>query len=74
MNCCICGPVKNCGPYLNKVLENIEKIGTLFNDYTIVIYYDQSSDNTLEILKEYQTKNSKLQFYVTVLKKQALLI
>ena len=64
MNCCICGPVKNCGPYLNKVLENIEKIGTLFDDYTIVIYYDQSSDNTLEILKEYQAKNPKLFFYV----------
>jgi len=64
MNCCICGPVKNCGPYLNKVLENIEKIGSLFNDYTILIYYDKSSDNTLEILKEYQIKNPKLNFYV----------
>ena len=64
MNCCICGPVKNCGAYLNKVLENIEKIGSIFDDYTIVIYYDQSSDNTLEILKEYQNKNPKLQFYV----------
>ena len=50
MNCCICGPVKNCGSYLNKVLENIEKIGSLFNDYTILIYYDQSTDNTLQIL------------------------
>lgn len=64
MNCCICGPVKNCGPYLNKVLENIEKIGALFNDYKIIIYYDKSNDNTLQILKEYQHKNNKLQFYV----------
>jgi hypothetical protein len=64
MNCCICGPVKNCGSYLNKVLENIEKIGSIFDDYTIVIYYDQSSDNTLEILKEYQNKNPKLKLYV----------
>ena len=46
MNCCICGPVKNCGAYLNKVLENVEKVGSLFNDYIILIYYDQSSDNT----------------------------
>ena len=64
MNCCFCGPVKNCGPYLSKVLENIEKVATLFDDYTIVIYYDQSSDNTLEILKNYQAKNPKLNFYV----------
>jgi glycosyltransferase involved in cell wall biosynthesis len=64
MNCCICGPVKNCGPYLNKVLDNIEKIGSLFDDYKIVLYYDKSTDNTLQILKEYQQKNPRLQFYV----------
>jgi len=52
MNCCICGPVKNCGPYLQKVLDNMEKIGSIFDDYQIIIYYDKSSDNTLNILKE----------------------
>lgn len=64
MNCCICGPVKNCGAYLNKVFENIERIGSLFEDYKIVIYYDTSKDNTLDILKEYQKKNPRLLFYV----------
>jgi hypothetical protein len=64
MNCCICGPVKNCGPYLNKVFQNIEKIGSLFDDYKILIYYDKSNDNTLQILKEYQKTNSKMSFYV----------
>jgi hypothetical protein len=64
MNCCICGPVKNCGPYLHKVFENIEKIGSLFDDYKIVIYYDKSSDNTLQKLKEYQSRNPRLQLYV----------
>jgi hypothetical protein len=64
MNCCICGPIKNCGPYLSKVLDNMEKIGSLFDDYSIVIYYDKSSDNTLDILKDYQRKNPKMMFYV----------
>ena len=64
MNCCICGPVKNCGPYLKKVFENIEKIGSIFDDYQIVIYYDKSTDNSLEILKEYQQKNPRLNLYV----------
>jgi hypothetical protein len=64
MNCCICGPVKNCEPYLYKVLENMEKIGSLFEDYKIVIYYDKSHDKTLDILKDYQKKNSKMMFYV----------
>jgi len=64
MNCCICGPVKNCAPYLDKVFENIEKIGSLFDDYKIVIYYDKSKDNTLQKLKEYQSRNPKMVLYV----------
>ena len=64
MKCCICGPVKNCGPYLNKIIENMEKIGSLFDDYIIIIYYDKSKDNTLEILKKSQKKNHKINFFV----------
>ena len=64
MNCCICGPVKNCGVYLQKVLENMAKIGCLFDNYQIIIYYDKSSDNTLDILKKYQETNTKMFFYV----------
>ena len=64
MNCCICGPVKNCSEYLERVLNNIEKIGALFDDYDIIIYYDKSYDNTLDKLKKYQIKNPKLNFYV----------
>ena len=64
MNCCICGPVKNCGPYLSKVLDNMTKIGSIFDDYQIIIYYDKSSDNTLDILKKYQETNSKMMLYV----------
>jgi len=64
MNCCICGTARNCGPYLNKVLENIEKIASLFDDYKILIYYDSSEDDTLDILKKYKEKNSKLLFYI----------
>ena len=64
MNCCICGTVKNCGPYLNKVLKNMEIIGSLFNEYQIIIYYDESNDNTLEIIKDYQKNNKKVFLYV----------
>ena len=65
MNCCICGPVKNCGPYLPKVFENIEKMGSLFDDYKIVVYYDKSNDNTLDILQhpymmEYDTNQNDI--------------
>jgi len=64
MNCCFCGPVKNCAPYLDKVFQNIEKLSKLFDDYKIVIFYDNSTDNTLQILKNYQIKNPRLLLYV----------
>ena len=64
MKCCICGTVRNCSNYLNKIFENMEKIGSVFKDYRIILYYDNSSDNTLDILKEYSKKNCKLLFYV----------
>lgn len=62
--CCICGPVKNCGNYLDKVFENIEKIGALFDDYVIILFYDNSVDNTLGKIMEYQRKNSRVQCYI----------
>lgn len=64
VECCICGPAKNCGPFIHKVLENAEKIGSLFKDYIILVFYDESSDDTLVKLKEYREKNPKLIFYV----------
>lgn len=64
MKCCICGTVRNCAPYLNKIFQNMELLGSLFDDYIIILYYDNSNDNTLNIMKNYQTKNPKFLFYV----------
>lgn len=64
MKCCFCGTVRNCEPYLEKNLQNIEILSQLFEDYEIIIVYDKSSDNSLEILKKYQEKNNKLKLYI----------
>ena len=64
MKCCICGPVKNCGPFINKILKNIEIIGAFFEEYKIIIFYDKSSDDTLLKLKNYQAKNPNFHFYI----------
>jgi hypothetical protein len=64
MKCCICGTVRNCESFLDKIFSNMELIGSLFTDYMILLYYDQSDDNTLNKMKEYQNKNSKFLFYV----------
>ena len=55
--CCICGTVKNCGPFLEKVFKNIETIGKIFDDYKIIMSYDYSTDNSLNILKQYQLEH-----------------
>jgi hypothetical protein len=64
MKCCIAGTVRNCGKYLTKIFDNMEKIGTLFEDYVIILYYDNSNDNTLQILQKYQIKHPKLVLYI----------
>ena len=64
MNCCICGTVRNCEIYLDKIFRNMELIGALFQDYVIILYYDHSDDNTLQKLKDYQNKNNKVKFFV----------
>ena len=57
MKCCICGTVRNCERYLDKIFSNMEKIGAVFADYRIILYYDNSNDNTLNKMKEYEKKN-----------------
>jgi hypothetical protein len=42
----------------------MELIGTLFEDYVIILYYDESCDDTLEKMKNYQKQNNRLYFYV----------
>ena len=61
-SCCICGTVKNCGKYLEKVLKNIETIGSLFSSFKIIISYDISTDNSLEMLQQYRILNPDLIF------------
>ena len=55
-SCCICGTVKNCGKYLDDVFMNIDKIIKLFKTYYIIIYYDDSIDDTYEKLNKYKKK------------------
>ena len=61
--CCICGTVKNCAQYLDRIFKNMEKIATLFDDYRIILYYDKSDDDTLKKIKDYQTKNKKVELF-----------
>ena len=50
----IFGCVKDCGTYIDGVFNNIQKLSTVFDIQKIVVSYDHSQDNTLELLKEKQ--------------------
>ena len=52
----ICGCVRNCEPYLYTVFDNIQRIASLFDEYKIIIAYDDSNDNSLKILQEMKEK------------------
>lgn len=54
------GPVRNCAKFLTDVIDNIEKIGSLFESYSIVFVESDSSDNSLDILKEYANKKNNV--------------
>jgi glycosyltransferase involved in cell wall biosynthesis len=42
----------------------MEIIGSIFDDYRIILYYDDSNDDTLNKVKEYKNKNPRILFYV----------
>jgi len=52
----ICGCVKNCANFLQKIFGNIDQIINLFDDYKIVIAHDTLNDNTLDILNMIKLK------------------
>jgi Glycosyl transferase family 2 len=63
--CGILCTMRNCAPFLSRIFENFEKIGNIFNgNYIVLVYYDKSNDNTLELLNKYAIQNPKFLFYV----------
>jgi len=62
MKVCICGTIKNVAEHIHAVIQNMERIGSLFEDYVIIFYYDHSTDGTLNIVKK--LLNPKIQLYV----------
>ncbi len=56
----ICGALRNNELYLEKILKNIYKISNFFNSYKIILYENDSTDNTVNLLKSYMEKDKNL--------------
>ena len=54
--CIIAGCVKNCGKFINNVFSNIEILQKKFADIKVIVAYDSSDDNTLDALRNLQSK------------------
>jgi len=63
MKAVICGPIRNCAPYIHGIVGNMLKLGTLFTEFVIIFSYDLSFDKTLSMLKYYKSKIPNMIIY-----------
>lgn len=56
----ICGVCKNVAPFLDKMKQNIESLGKVFKDYKVIVYENNSTDNTKDLLKRWANINSNI--------------
>ena len=52
-----CGLARDVAEGLPMVQKRIERAGSMFKDYRVVIYENDSQDNTVALLKDWQAKN-----------------
>lgn len=57
----IIGAIRNGEKYINYVFNNMIKIGNLFKKYKILIYENDSNDQTKNILNTYKNKNHNIE-------------
>lgn len=50
--------VRNCAPYLAKVLANVDRLSTLFPTFSLIVAYDHCTDRSEEILRKHQKRSS----------------
>jgi len=59
----ICGVCKDVEAALPNTIRNIEKLGGSFKDYHVIIYENNSTDRTPEILKNWAHKNKHVSLF-----------
>jgi len=62
--CCICLCVYNNECRLPYVLNNANAIKSVFNNIKILVFYDHSNDNSLQILNVYNSKYNNMEIFI----------
>jgi hypothetical protein len=52
--------VRDCGKEVHHIIPTIEQLGECFSDYHVVVFENNSTDNTKEVLKNWSIKNKKV--------------
>ncbi len=57
----ICGLCRDVRPYLPRTADRIQRLGSLFADYRVVLFENDSIDATREFLKDWQEENARVE-------------
>ena len=63
-NCIIGLPVYNSSQYINHTIQNINLLEECFDNTKIIFVYDNSKDNTLQLLNNYAKTKSNVTIYI----------
>ena len=69
----ICGVCKDVAKSVPNTICNIEKLGQKFKDYAVIIYENNSKDNTAILFKQWAARNNKVIFMSEMFTRRQLL-
>ena len=72
-NVIICGVCKNIENAALNTIVNVERLGARFNDYVVILYENNSTDRTVEILMNWANENHHIIFITEMLSDEELL-
>lgn len=68
----ICALARDCAGSIVNNKAKIEELGSYFKDYKIIIFENDSSDNTRDLVKEWEKENSKVHLIKCVNNKECI--